>query len=248
MYDCVGDFHEGFADVEFNGKRQLIDSTGKEFIKYGNQYNEIYDFYEDIALVINNHSKYGYIDRQGKKVIKCMYDFADSFQGGIARVCLNDKWSFIDRTGKKVIEYKYDHICDFSEGLARVKLNDKYGFIDKTGKEVIECKYDDASDFHDGLARVKLNDKWGFIDKTGKEVDFNSFTTKIPLNSFNSSDLEELKAISEKIKNAKSVNQYYDLIIDNNRISFSTLEEREQFEKELFIEEDSEKQYTLSKK
>ena len=121
--------------------------------------------------------------------------------------------------------------------------------VKEEGIQIKTNQYIYIGNFYNGLAKIKNKySKWGFIDKIGKEVDFNSFTTKIPLNSFNSSDLEELKAISEKIKNAKSVNQYYDLIIDNNRISFSTLEEREQFEKELFIEEYFEKQYTLSKK
>ena len=65
----------------------------------------------------------------------------------------------------------------------------------------------------------------------------------------NSSNQDELKAITDKIKQAEHIETYFDLIIDGNRVSFSTLEEREQFEKELFIEEeDFEKQYVLSKK
>ena len=135
-----------------------------------------------------------------------------------------------------------------------VRLNGKYGFIDKTGKEVIECKYGDTYDFHEGLAAVKLNGKWYYIDHKGNIVlRFNlTRTNKISTGDLISSDSENLKSILDTIRKSDYVSSYYDLIIDDNRVSFSTLEERDQFEKELFIEEelkeDFEKQYTLSKK
>ena len=193
-------------------------------------------------------------DSAGKEVIKCEYDYVSDFHEGLATVCLNDKWYFIDKTGKEVIECNYEDISFFHEGLARVRLNGKYGFIDKTGKEVIKCKYENAYDFHEGLARVQLNDKWYFIDKTGKEVIKCNLTrtNKISTGDLISSDSENLKSILDTIRKSDYVSSYYDLIIDDNRVSFSTLEERDQFEKELFIEEelkeDFEKQYTLSKK
>ena len=129
-----------------------------------------------------------------------------------------------------------------------------YVAIDKTGKEVIECKYGDTYDFHEGLAAVKLNGKWYYIDHKGNIVlRFNlTRTNKISTGDLISSDSENLKSILDTIRKSDYVSSYYDLIIDDNRVSFSTLEERDQFEKELFIEEelkeDFEKQYILSKK
>ena len=157
----------------------------------------------------------------------------------------------IDKTGKEVIECKYDNYFIFREGLAAVKYHGKWGYIDKTGKEVTECKYDFASDFHEGLAAVQLNGKKKCINHEGNIVLELYYIDKISSNAINCPKSESIKIemIADKIKRAERIEMYFDLIIDGNRVSFSTLEEREQFEKELFIEEeDFEKQYVLSKK
>ena len=135
-----------------------------------------------------------------------------------------------------------------------VRLNCKEFFIDKTGKEVIKRKYKNAHDFHEGLAAVEFNGEWYYIDhKENIALRFDlTRTNKISTGYLISSDSENLKSILDTIRKSDCVSSYYDLIIDDNRVSFSTLEEREQFEKELFIEEelkeDFEKQYILSKK
>ena len=135
-----------------------------------------------------------------------------------------------------------------------VRLNCKEFFIDKTGKEVIKRKYKNAHDFHEGLAAVEFNGEWYYIDhKENIALRFDlTRTNKISNGILNSSNQKDLKTIADAIRKSDHVSLYYDLIIDDNRVSFSTLEERDQFEKELFIEEelkeDFEKQYTLSKK
>jgi hypothetical protein len=58
-----------------------------------------------------------------------MYDDADDFKEGLARVKLNGKWGFIDKTGKEIVPPKYDYAWDFQESLARVKLNEKDFYI-----------------------------------------------------------------------------------------------------------------------
>ena len=222
-------------------------------IKTKPKYTYIGEFCEGLACVQLN-GKCGFIDKTGKEVIECNYEDISFFHEGLARVRLNGEYCFIDKNGNKVIKCKYDYVSDFHEGLAVVRLNGKYGFIDKTGKEVIECKYGDTYDFHEGLAAVKLNGKWYYIDHKGNIVlRFNlTRTNKISTGDLISSDSENLKSILDTIRKSDYVSSYYDLIIDDNRVSFSTLEERDQFEKELFIEEelkeDFEKQYTLSKK
>jgi serine/threonine protein kinase len=116
------------------------------------------------------NGKWGFIDKTGKEVIPCKYDYAAHFSEGFAAVELNGKYGYIDKTGKKVIPCKYDAADHFSEGLAAVELNGKWGHINKTGKEVIPCKYYLAHSFFDGLSLIGLNGKYGCIDKTGEEV------------------------------------------------------------------------------
>ena len=151
-YARVGDFSEGLASVA---------------IQIGTQKN-------GTAIV-----RWGFIDKTGKEVIPCQYDYYDntnrgyrvgpSFSEGLVAVLdENNKWGFIDKTGKVVIPFQYTLARNFSEGLAAVYLNGKCGFIDKTGKVVIPFQYTSAGNFSEGLAAVYLNSECGFIDKTGK--------------------------------------------------------------------------------
>ncbi len=164
-YMQAGDFSEGFAWVEKNGKRGYIDKTGKEITSF--QYDVTLSFGEGMAGVMKNE-KVGFINTTGKEVIPCAYDNCRGFSQGLAAVQKGDKWGYIDKTGEEVIPFQYDDASSFSQGLARVKKGGKWGFIDKAGEAVIDFQYEDVGDFANGLAWVKQGGKYGFIDKTGE--------------------------------------------------------------------------------
>ena len=129
---------------------------------------------KEIALypIMKDNGKCGFIDKKGKIVISCEWNYVSNFYDGLA--CVQDdnsKYGFIDKKGKLVIPCEWEYADDFSEGLARVKNdNYKFGFIDKLGKLVIQCVWDGAWNFSDGLVRVWNNNGEGFIDKTGKQA------------------------------------------------------------------------------
>jgi len=160
-------------------KFKFVDKTGEKIIpktlrKF--DYISVRDKFLDGVTTVciggdDRKVKCGFINKSGKEIIPCIYDWVDNFSEGLATVSLNHKKGFIDKNGKQVIPIVYDDVSHgFSEGMAAVSLNNKRKFIDKTGKEIIPCNYDWANNFSEGLAPVRLNDKWGFIDKTGKEV------------------------------------------------------------------------------
>ena len=121
---------------------------------------------------------YSYIDKSGKPVIQPQFDWADSFNEGLAKVKMGYKWGYIDKTGKLVTRFQFDDAESFALSdrtasapqLARVRIGSKYGYIDKTGQLVISLLFDEANSFQEGLAAVKINNKWSYIDKTGKSV------------------------------------------------------------------------------
>ena len=92
-----------------------IDKTGKELyqIKW---YDNGPDYASEGLIRIIKDGKTGYADENGKIVIEPLYECADPFEGGKARVSLkcelkadgehtqmiSDGWFFIDKTGKKV--------------------------------------------------------------------------------------------------------------------------------------------------
>jgi WG containing repeat len=61
-------------------------------------------FSEGLAAVANNKDQWGYIDVKGKLVIGYAYNFADTFNEGIARVMKGGAMKNIDRAGKEVKE------------------------------------------------------------------------------------------------------------------------------------------------
>jgi len=132
------------------------------------KYDYVGDFSEGLAEV-RRESRYGFVDKTGKEVVKPKYDYAGDFHNGFADVRLGRKWGFVDKQGKEVVKPKYYYVGHFIEGLAAVKLN-KWGFIDQQDNIVIPLKYDDVGNFHDGLAVVELGDKKGWVTREGKEL------------------------------------------------------------------------------
>ena len=95
--------------------------------------------------------KWGYIDREGKIVIKPQFDKAYSFDNGLALVRKNDeKKGYINTEGEFAIEPQVDppfYISTLSNGLAVIKIDDKCGYINEKGEVVIEPRFDDARSF-----------------------------------------------------------------------------------------------------
>ena len=56
------------------------------------------------------NGKYGFVDKSGKQVIPCVYDYAWNFSDGLAPVKLNGKCGFVDKIGKEVIPCVYDDV------------------------------------------------------------------------------------------------------------------------------------------
>ena len=133
----------------------------------------------NLAELIPYHEagKWGFTDETGKIVIPLIYNDAEGFFEGLARVRVDgekgldgSKYGFINKLGEIVIPIKYDYAESFSEGLACVNLNGKYGFIGKSGNKFTQIKYDDASSFEgEGYGCVTLNSKRGFINRDGTE-------------------------------------------------------------------------------
>jgi WG containing repeat len=202
VYEFIYPFKNGQAEfVDIHNNIGLMDRTGK-IIKAATQDRSSYTmrapansftdeeteeqvyYSEGLARVYRSNSnseqkigKYGYIDRQGKEVIKPQFGYAaEEFHEGLAWVMRDNKLGYIDKQGKIVIEPQFDNhggCCngDFHQGLARVHQNGKSGYIDKRGKVLLPIKFDRvAPEFHEGLAWVVTNKKLGFVDRSGKIV------------------------------------------------------------------------------
>lgn len=130
----------------------------------------------DSLYRVQEKGKWGFINRDGKFVIKpqfddCFYNFSD----GLAAVEIGRKWGYIDEIGRTVIPAKFDSAGAFKNGIASVRIGECFagkgrsGFIDRTGNYIFDC--DETltyTQFHDGLMPVKKEDKWGYMNTKGE--------------------------------------------------------------------------------
>jgi hypothetical protein len=134
-------------------------------------------------LLVEQHNKWGYINKTGQIVIPLQYQLAKPFSEGLAPVMVGGKWGYVEATGQMAIQPQFDNAEEFSEGLARVDMEPKgkpdlynCGYIDRSGRWVIPPKYKSLESagwtgpFSEGQACVMLHHKYGFVDRTGQEV------------------------------------------------------------------------------
>lgn len=132
------------------------------------------------------HQRFGYVNTEGKLLIKPEFFIAEDFSERLAAVRIEEstesKYAFIDKTGKVVIPAQFDQAYSFSEGLAAVETGfraeagkqvaGKWGFIDRSGKFVIQPRFELTLKFSEGLAQAceDFTNGWGYIDHTGRFV------------------------------------------------------------------------------
>lgn len=95
---------------------------------------EIYDSdttYLDLVIV---DSKYGFINLNGKEIIKSIYEDYRTFSEGLIGLQKDGKWGFVNLEGKVVIPFVFDRVWSFNNGVAHVELNGEEFNIDRHGK------------------------------------------------------------------------------------------------------------------
>jgi hypothetical protein len=104
---------------------------------------------------------WGYVNADGKLVIRPKWDVAEVFAEGLAHVVELGRHGFINQTGQYHIVPQFARARNFSQGLAAVVYNTKWAFVDRSGKCAITPLYDDCQDFSGGLAGVLWRGRWG---------------------------------------------------------------------------------------
>jgi len=129
------------------------------------------DFHDGRACVQREDMGFwGYIDREGKRVILLSFEKAQDFSEGLAAVRQGMRWGYIDTLGKWVIPATYYTAGPFRDGLARVKKGSRYGFVDRTGRFQLRPRYQRATDFEAGRAIVRKGKRYGLINQQGQWV------------------------------------------------------------------------------
>lgn len=186
QYQFIGAFSEGLAAVsDFSKKKFYINTKGEKVITLSDNVYEARKFKNGRACVskqLDEHVlkfnydivrlgyRFGYMDTKGNMIIDFIYEDADDFNGGVARVKEKNKFGLINTKGEWVLKPEYENIDNFNEGKAVVDAMGKYGYADTLGKIVIAPQFDMAFDFSEGMAAIwsSTTKKYGFINDKGE--------------------------------------------------------------------------------
>ena len=182
MYEKVGEFNDGIANVLFDDRWGFIDTQGNTVIDFKYAVDSVSNFKEGMATVLVGSYQSGFINTDGEFVIgniqEKMVDYDDvmiSEQNAVS-ISKNGKWGLYDLKGNLKIDHKYEDELFLYEDRIIVEDTDteKYGVIDIDGNLIVDYIYDDISEYKNGYAIVEkeVNDEelLGFINKEGKEV------------------------------------------------------------------------------
>lgn len=112
----------------------LYDGNGKLLREFPRS-TSLYEFYNGRARFFDGITyKFGFIDYEGREIVKPIYDDADDLHSGLASVKKGGLYGYIDLSGKLVIPLIYSSAGEFKNGQATVILNGQQCVIDMKGK------------------------------------------------------------------------------------------------------------------
>jgi len=139
LYDDVGFFSEGFANVNKDGKWGFIDHSGNYVIEP--IYKAAWAFQEGKARVSPFSGPDHYITPSGKIIKSEKWSAADDFSQGLAKVKVGNTFGYIDTTGHLVLPAIYSRAWGFKHGLAIVSIDEKLGVINAKGSEILPQQF-----------------------------------------------------------------------------------------------------------
>ena len=127
---------------------------------------------ESVVAVKTTGSKFQFVNTQtGVPLNQQLWDEADPFINGYARVLLNNKFSFVNTDGKLISPVEFESARNFSNKLCAVKKDDKWGFINESGKIILPFKYEIVFDFEGSVSVAFGNKKWWLINNKGEVIE-----------------------------------------------------------------------------
>lgn len=148
QYDIIGEFKDGVAVAEKDGKDGIIDAKGNIVVPF--EYDWIGGFEDGVARA-KKDGKYGLIDWDGNEIVTNEVEL----ENGLVKGEKFGLWGCVDSDGNIVIPYEYEEIGEFRDGVAVVKKNGKCGLIDAKGTIIALFEYEGIGEFVDGVANVK---------------------------------------------------------------------------------------------
>ena len=82
---------------------------------------------QDLKISVNKKGKVGFVDKDGKVVVKCIYDSASPFSDGVSIVSKSGKSGIINTSGKELLPLKYTQISSWASNVYLIKNDPSSG-------------------------------------------------------------------------------------------------------------------------
>ena len=164
VFDSCGDFSDGLAVVELNGKYNWLRADNGQLLS-GQWFEYCNDFSEGMA-VVGLKEKYNWLRADNGQLFgDRWYDDCGDFSEGMAIVYLNDKYNWVRAdNGQLFGDQWFDYCGNFHEGLAWVGLKEKYNWLRADNGQLFGSQwFDYCSYFSEGMAAIKLNNKYNWV-------------------------------------------------------------------------------------
>ena len=168
--DNVSFFSEGYAFVETNNKREIVDTSFNKVVEIDTDkynINRISGFIKGIAKIYSDE-KVGCINTKGKIIVPPIYDGIKEYTNNLFVIKLNGKYGCINSDGTVLFDTEYDEIL-INNTLISVKKGDLYGLYNYRGYNLLELgNYDKVSPLY-SMPLAVIEKTGGFQDNNGKK-------------------------------------------------------------------------------
>lgn len=188
IYDGAADFSEVLAAVGQMGKYYVrwgfVDAAGTLVIPC--KYYEVSSFRNGravVCIVSGGALKYGSIDRNGREILPCIYDWVQHTPFGTTWVGEGEDFAsractLLDVSGKPLIDYKVYQVNPSGKfGHASAAVPDstgllRFGVLDGRGRVIIPFEYDDITIFSEWDSAAAAYVERGIAEVKGKKYPF----------------------------------------------------------------------------
>ena len=159
-------FENGHAKKLKGNRYSLIDSMGKQILPA--IFTGIGDFGELIPVTKGN--EWGYTNRDARLIINYQFDYAYSFEKGIAFVEKQAKMGAINIKGEVVVPIRYDDLTRFNDKFLIFKLGGNMGILDYSGNQVVPNKYSRVVPINKNLIRLENNERIDYFNVSNSSI------------------------------------------------------------------------------
>ena len=170
-YDNASDFYYNYSTIQLDDRMGLLGTNLSLSIQPFYYYLGTMGDNGLIAAMMDDDSKFQYVNAKGDVKIPAMFDSADDFNSGVAIIALGGKYGVINSKGDFTIQPTYkQRLWNMGEGLVGYNDNDKMGFMDANGNMIFPAMYTNLGVVNEGLISCQGKTKCGFLDTKGNIV------------------------------------------------------------------------------